>query len=280
MRAFFFCATVGFSLESANVVGYQNANVALKTTLLVNTFTSVNEGTMTLGDITANPFDDGEEGIYDVWGWTGFTPFSDFVQTMNASGQFTGQYTYAPAGYAGSNEAGWYDFTDNACTTLKNDVEIPFGRGFYLSAGDGTAGLAPQLTFSGSVKKGATVVPVANSMMLVGNSSPVDITLGQITANPFDDGEEGIYDVWGWTGFTPFSDFIQIMNDNGQFVGQYTYAPAGYAGSNEAGWYEFTDTGCTDCKNSLPIKAGQAFYLSAGDGAGGLAPTITLPSAL
>lgn len=70
------------------------------------------------------------------------------------------------------------------------------------------------------------------------------------------------------------------MNENGQFIGQYTYAPCGYAGSNEAGWYEYTDTGCTDCKNSITIKAGQAFYLSAGDGAGGLAPTITIPTAL
>ena len=274
------CATVGFPLESANVVGYQNKDVSSQMSAFINTFTSVNGETMTLGQIAANPFDDGEEGIYDVWGWTGFTPFSDFIQTMNKAGQFTGKYTYAPAGYAGSNAAGWYEYSDTACATLKNDVEIPFGVGFYLNAGDGAGGIAPALTYSGTVKDDATVVPVASSMMLPGNASPVNITLGQITANPFDDGEEGIYDVWGWTGFTPFSDFIQIMNENGQFIGKYTYAPAGYAGANEAGWYDYSDTGCTECKNSIVIQAGQAFYLSAGDGAGGLAPTITLPSAL
>ena len=272
------CATVGLCIESASVVGYQNENVASKSSIFVNTFTSVSGAGMTLGDITANPFND-EDGDYDVWDWTGFTPFIDFIQTMNTVGKFTGQFTYAPAGYAGGNEAGWYAYTDTGCTVLTNSTSIPFGHGFYLSAGDGTGGLAPALTYAGQVKADATVIPVANSSMLSGNASPVDITLGQITANSFND-EDGDYDVWDWTGFTPFIDFIQIMNANGQFIGQYTYAPAGYAGGNEAGWYEYTDTGCTDCKNSIVIKAGQSFYVAAGDGTGGLAPTITIPSAL
>ncbi len=246
--------------------------------IYLNTFQGVGNEAMTLGDIKANSFND-EDGDYDVWDWTGFTPFNDFIQTMNTIGKFTGQFTYAPAGYAGGNEAGWYEFSDTGCTAVSNSVVIPFTHGFYLNTGDGAGGLAPELTFAGQVKADATIIPVANSMMLTGNASPADITLGQITANSFND-EDGDYDVWDWTGFTPFNDFIQIMNENGQFIGQYTYAPAGYAGSNEAGWYEYTDTGCTDCKNSITIKAGQAFYLSAGDGAGGLAPTITIPTAL
>ena len=111
------------------------------------------------------------------------------------------------------------------------------------------------------------------------STSGAGMTLGDITANPFND-EDGDYDVWDWTGFTPFSDFIQIMDSNGQFIGKYTYAPAGYAGGNVAGWYDFSDKSCLECQNSVIIKAGQSFYLNAGDGAGGLAPTITIPSAL
>ena len=271
-------ATVGLCIESANVVGYQNENMGSKRSIFLNTFTSTSGAGMTIGDITANSFND-EDGDYDVWDWTGFTPFADFIQTMNKNGQFTGQYTYAPAGYAGGNEAGWFDFADKTCTTPRNSVSIPFGSGFYLNAGDGAGGLTPELTFAGQVKADATVIPVASSRMLTGNASPVDITLGQITANSFND-EDGDYGVWDWTGFTPFNDFIQVMNDSGKFIGKYTYAPAGYAGGNEAGWYEDSDTGCTKCMNSVVIKAGQAFLVVAGDGAGGLAPTITIPSAL
>ena len=105
---------------------------------------------MTLGDITANSFND-EDGDYDVWDWTGFTPFSDFIQTMDKNGKFTGKYTYAPADYKNSNVAGWYAWADKNCASVANNVEIPFGQGFYLVSGDGAGGLAPALTFAGQV---------------------------------------------------------------------------------------------------------------------------------
>lgn len=273
------CAAVGLRIESANVVGYQNQDVSTKNTLFLNTFMNVSSGTtMTLADITASSYND-EDGDYDVFDWTGFVPFLDFIQTINTSGNFTGQYTYAPAGYNGANAAGWYAYTDTSCATPMNSVSVPFSHGFILNASDGNGGIAPALTFAGEVKSDATVVPVAVSSMVSGNCSPADITLGDITANSFND-EEGEYDVWDWTGFVPFLDFIQIMNDNGRFIGQYTYAPAGYAGANEAGWYEYTDTGCTKPMNETVIKAGQAFLVVASDGNGGIAPTITIPSAL
>lgn len=161
--------------------------------ICLNTFQGVGNEAMTLGDIKANSFND-EDGDYDVWDWTGFTPFNDFIQTMNTIGKFTGQFTYAPAGYAGGTEAGWYEFSDTGCTAVSNSVVIPFTHGFYLNTGDGAGGLAPELTFAGQVKADATIIPVANSMMLTGNASPADITLGQITANSFND-EDGDYDV-------------------------------------------------------------------------------------
>lgn len=256
------------------MVGYQNQDADQKSSIYLNTFTSTSGATMTLGDITANSFND-EDGDYDVWDWTGFTPFSDFIQTMDTNGKFT----YAPADYKNGNVAGWYAWADKSCASVSNNVVIPFGQGFYLVLGDGAGGLAPALTFAGQVKADATIVPVANSSMLSGNCSPVDITLGDITANSFND-EDGDYDVWDWTGFTPFSDFIQIMNASGQFIGKYTYAPAGYKNGNAAGWYAWADKNCETPMNSVQIKAGQAVYVVAGDGAGGLAPTITIPSAL
>ncbi len=279
----FYCATVGYSdgIESSNIVGYQNKDSASKDTIMLNTFMDVGNGSaMTLGDISANPFDDSEDGDYDVWGWTGFTPFSDFVQTMNKTGQFTGKFTYAPAGYKNGCAAGWYDFDDKNCSTPKNDVSVPFTDGFYLHAGNGAGGLPPALVFAGQVKSDKTIIPVASSSMLTGNATPIKITLGDISANSFDDSEDGDYDVWGWTGFTPFSDFIQVMNDKGQFIGKYTYAPEGYKNGNIAGWYDFDDKSCTTPMNSIELEPGQAFYLHAGNGAGGLAPTITIPTAI
>ncbi len=234
--------------------------------------------TMTLGDITANSFNDAD-GEYDVWDWTGFTPFSDFIQTMNTSGKFTGKFTYAPANYKGSNAAGWFDFSDKNCETPKNSVELPFTHGFLITTGDGAGGLAPAITFAGQVKADATVIPVASSSMLTGNATPVAITLGQITANSFNDAD-GEYDVWDWTGFTPFSDFIQIMDEKGKFIGKYTYAPEGFKNGNVAGWYNFADKNCEKVMNDVEVVAGQAFLVTAGDGAGGLAPTITIPTAI
>jgi hypothetical protein len=137
---------VGFSLESANVVGYQNQQVSTKTSIYVNTFDSVDGSSVTLGAITANSLDDNDGDYYDVFDWTGFVPFTDFIQIMNESGQFIGKYTYAPAGYAGSNVAGWYEFSDKGCTECKNDIDVKAGQAFYLSAGDGNGGLAPTIT--------------------------------------------------------------------------------------------------------------------------------------
>ena len=273
-------ATVGLSIESANVVGYQNENMGSKRSIFLNTFTSVDGSTMTLGDISANSFDDSEGEAYDVFDWTGFVPFSDFIQTMNTSGKFTGKFTYVPDGYVNENTAGWYAYADTSCVTPASNTTLSFTHGFVLVTGDGNGGLAPSLTFAGQVKADDTVVPVASSSMLSGNCSPVNITLGNITANSFDDSEGEEYDVFDWTGFVPFSDFIQVMSDAGKFIGKYTYVPAGYKNGNVAGWYEYTDTEFTTCVNSTTIKAGQAFVVVAGDGNGGLAPTITIPSAL
>ena len=158
------CATVGLCVESANVVGYQNEDVASKNTIFLNTFTSTSGATMTLGDISANSFDDTEGEEYDVFDWTGFTPFTDFIQTLNTSGKFTGQFTYAPAGYKNGNVAGWYEWSDKNCTSVSNSVVLPFTHGFLLNAGDGAGGLAPALVFAGQVKGDATVVPVASSV--------------------------------------------------------------------------------------------------------------------
>ena len=236
---------------------------------------------MTLGDISANSFNDEDGDVYGVYDWTGFLPFGDFIQTISTSGKFTGKYTYVPQGYVGDNEAGWYEYSDKTATTPMNSVSLPFTRGFILSSGNGNDGLAPKLLFAGAVKADATVVTVSLSSLVSGNCSPVDITLGGITANSFNDEDGDSYGVYDWTGFLPFGDFIQVMNDSGKFIGKYTYAPAGYKNGNIAGWYEFTDKECTNCVNdAVTIKAGQAFLVVAGNGNDGLAPTITIPTAL
>ena len=59
-------AKVGLAIESSNVVGYQNLDASTKSSIYLNTFKGVTAGTaMTLGDISANSFND-EEGEYDV----------------------------------------------------------------------------------------------------------------------------------------------------------------------------------------------------------------------
>ena len=246
---------------------------------------------MKLGDIKANTLDDNDGDYYEVYDWTGFVPFSDFIQPYSTDGKFVGKFTYASQEYLDSvgsaGEPGWYAFDDLRCVgDCTNSLKLAFAHGFFLNAGDGNAGLAPTVNFDGEVKTTESIIPVDNCIMFTGNATPVEIKLGDIKANTLDDNDGDYYEVYDWTGFVPFSDFIQPYTTDGKFVGKYTYASQEYLDSvgsaGEPGWYAFDDLRCVgECFNeTITLPAGRAFFLNAGDGNAGLAPTITLPSAL
>jgi len=235
------CVIAGavFAQLTSQIVGYQtvpmtqNGFTATCATLAPIGMTG---GNMLLGDIVAN---------------ANFAPFEDSIQIVNSAGNVFMQATYVSQanldlwemeGY----EPGWYDFEDGELTggTLNGTV-LPFGTSMTVFTQYANVGLM----FVGEVVQSDNPLPlVQNGFTPLGNASPVDLTLGDITANEF---------------FAPFEDSIQIIDAAGNVVMQATYVSQanldlwemeGY----EPGWYDFEDgelTGGT--LNSTPIVAGQ-----------------------
>ena len=255
-------------VTSANVVGYQNKEVTPNTmNISCSTFQMVGNKVATLGDIKAN----------DIFAFA-----EDTLQLLTGTGGTLAQYTYCNASWAAEFESlglkeGWYDYDDinnwdweSTAPACKNSVELPFGTMFILQSGyEGAA-----LIYAGQVldaDKEFEIVP--GTMNMLGNATPVDLTLGDIPAN----------DIFAFA-----EDTLQTLTGTGGTLGQYTYCNASWAAEFESlglkiGWYDYEEINNWDwestapeSKNSLPIPAGYGFIIQSGyDGA-----SITIPSPL
>ena len=254
--------------EEAYVVGYQNK--ALKGgadyNLTVATFKAAGKDAdkMILGDIAASA----------DW-MTG----QDEVKTLLANGAVDKAYTYVSKDLAAEVGclAGWYlteDVNDDSkMDTLsdycKNSDPLPLGNGLLVLVGSSST----TLTYAGEVP--AADQPIAlkggAEYNITGNVSPVDITLGDITAS----------NDW-MTG----QDELKTLKANGAVDQAYTYVGKDLAAEVGclAGWYltedvnddSKMDTLSDYCKNAIPVKAGEAFIVLVGTAS----TTITIPSAL
>ena len=221
----------------------------------------------TLGDITANDL---------------FAFAEDTLQLLTGTGGTLALYTYCNAAWAAEFESlglkeGWYDFYEindwdweSTAPACKNSVELPYGTMFILqSSYDGAA-----LTYAGQVleaDKEFEIVP--GTMNMLGNATPVDLTLADIPANDT---------------FAFAEDTLQTLTGTGGTLALYTYCNAAWAEEFastglKVGWYDFYDINDWDwestapeSKNSLPIPAGYGFIIqSSYEGAG-----ITIPTPL
>lgn len=255
-------------VSSANVVGYLNKEVTPNEwNLSCSTFQTVGDKVATLGDITANDL---------------FAFAADTLQTLNGNGGTLANYTFLSANVApdyaeyGLSE-GWYDYDElmawdwaSEAPAKKNSVELPFGTMFILqSANDGAA-----LVYSGEVlPTDKEFLIISGVWNMLGNATPVDLTLGDITAN----------DIFAFA-----ADTIQTLNGNGGTLANYTYLSPTFVPDYEmyglkAGWYDYDDLMAWDWaseapaqKNNVAIPAGYGFIVqSANDGA-----SITIPSPL
>ena len=217
----------GDGIESSNTVGYQNREIG-SFNLTLGTFIKTNGGTGVLGDIKPN---------------AAFISVGT-LQTFTSAGKAGPLYVYIndpEMMEVFEAEEGWYLFGDDEMTDCKNSEPIPFTQGFLAksSAANST------LTYAGEVKGTATEIPVG-SFTLTGNCSPKDLTLGN---------------------FKPNAAFVSVGTLQ-------TFTSAGKAGplyvyindpemmevfEAPEGWYLFGDDEMTDCKNSVPVNAGDAF---------------------
>ena len=268
------CATVGLTIESDNVVGYQEKGIDAFS-LAGATFTKVDGGeNITFADYAVN-CNEKEESA------KGWIALGDVFNTYSAIGSFTGSYYYCPQWMADALAEelgypvakGWYNVNDEEFLSCASATKVGFGEGIVAKAsGDGAA-----ITFSGSVKKDPTVTDIA-AFTIVGNSSPVEIKLGQIVVNCNEKEETS-------TGWIALGDVINTYTAEGSFDKSYYYCPQWMADALAEelgypvakGWYDVNDEGFLDCCNEkVAFGAGSGFIAkSSGSGA-----TLTIKSAL
>ena len=223
------CATVGFSLESANVVGYstQTAN-ATRNTMMAPTFLSVDSATgCKLSDLTVTGYDAPEwmeEDEYFEGGCSG----GDFVlQFLNNDGSVAARYYWIDDG---DNTAGWYA-TGGAAAIEGGaaSVTIPAGTAAW------TIGTGKTLQSAGAVNSADVEFKMNNTRnTAVGNCMPTELTLAQLTVTGYDAPEwmeEDEYFEGGCSG----GDFVlQFLNNDGSVAARYYWIDDG---DNAAGWY-------------------------------------------
>ena len=233
---------------------------------MVATFERVDGKPMTLGDIKA------ENIAFD----------SSSLQLLNSDGanltlpddpDFPG--AYATFIYMSEEEAdgeytpGWYLSCDGDAEHCKNDFELPFGQGFCMDKSDTGAALV----FSGNVRASNKPITLDEHFNYLGNCSPKDLTLGDITAIniAFDSSSLQLLNKDGSN---------LILDDDPDFPG--AYATFIYMSEEEAdgeytvGWYLSCDGDAEYPKNDFQIKAGQGFCMDKSD----TGAQIVIPSAL
>ena len=153
----------------------------------------------------------------------------------------------------------------------QNSRVIALGEGYYVQ---GTASeIGEGLVFSGAVANDATALEVTSAQMnWFGNCSPVDITLGDITAT------DGLI----------FSAIVFLKDDGrvktvdhaqlGTVKEKYTYWEAGDTEDGAGGWYFEDDENAEYNQNARVIAAGEGFYLQGT--ASEIGQSISIPSAL
>ena len=218
---------------------------------------------MTLGDIKVNDdFISSKIVFMTTGGATAKTTFEEKTVSQ--------EYVYWTADDGADGGAGWYLSKDGDGTVNQNGVELPMGSGFLVSRMDSEADAA--LVYSGEVKATPITKDFPNSgFSLVGNCSPTEITLGDITPNEdFVSSKIVFMTTGGATAKTTFA---------GKTVSQeYVYWTADDDAVGGAGWYLSKDGDGESNFNSIPLAAGEGFMVSRMDSEADA--TITIPSAL
>ena len=268
------CATVGFGLESANIVGYSAVNDGGNNNPGIGSvFMPINEGgTYKLSSITVSGASEGEY----------MDPESEYLQMLNPNGSaVTHRYTYVSKEFLvdcfGEEESkafegsiGWWkwsedivgyieesDFTDK-CEGLK-DPDIDVGTAFLgLLLGNNL-----KFTSSGSVPTESTsFCDNGNNNPFFMNYLPVEIDLMDVTVSGASEGEY----------MDPESEYLQVLNPNGSAVThRYTYVSEEFLidafGEEEAkafagaiGWWNWDEdivTFIEEADYTKKIKAGE-----------------------
>ena len=233
---------------------------------MANTFVPVGteRSEMTLGDITPN-----SEFISSS---IQFLTSGGATATVNDPnlGSVKATYIYWSAGDDPVGGAGWYFAADDTATYNQNSRIVPFGDAYCVSRDSGEP--EAELTYAGEVQTTAVTKNLNSGFNYIGNCSPVDLTLGDITPN-----SEFISSSIQF--LTSGGATATVTDPNlGSVKSTYIYWSAGDDPVGGAGWYFAADDTATYNQNSRVIVAGEAFCVSRDSGEP--EATITIPPAL
>ena len=208
-------ATVGLSIESANVVGYQNKDVRKNLSQQVCTFDQIGiaDGALNVQNLIPVDGEGASVGDGDVT-----------IQFINDRGKLINQYTYYLAKELGPAQTtpGWYDEDEEEA-----DYSFASGEAFQVYAAS-----AVHFVYSGEVNMAETDVPFRKNLSFQANVRPTTVDIQSITpVNGNGDEAEAIGD----------GDItIQIFTDRGKISMQYTYYLAKELGPMQTtpGWYD------------------------------------------
>ena len=236
MKKFMFAATVaaamaGFAVES-QVVGYQDATVAVLNSVGISSFVGVGGADVELQKLVI------KSESYIPGGLVQISEMNEDMTTGNI-------YYWIPAEEAGDynlEKAGWYDSElDGAATKT-----FASGEGFLFS--NDFDGDDVKVTYSGEVAQGAIEYPVAQLNSVGGNLTPVEVGIQSIVI---------LCESYVPGGLVQISE----MNDDMTTGNIYYWIPAEEAGDynlEKAGWYDSELDGAA----TKVFDAGEGFLLS------------------
>jgi len=233
-------ATAG-EVVSTNIVGYINIPLVRRGfTFTGPTFVPVlTDGSAAkLGDVVS---------ANDI-----FSPFEDSIQIFNAAGGLVAKATYISQAVLDEFEiedvaAGWWDLDD--VDFEHGDLnDTPLKYGWSVTAYTQYSGAT--LIYAGEVVQGINEIPLGRrEFTFTCNTSPVDLTLGDIIAND---------------NFSPFEDSIQIFDSNGDLIAKATYISQALLDEFEIeevapGWWSLDDVDFEHGDlNHIAMPAGRA----------------------
>ena len=204
-----YMATVGLSLESANVVGYASANLQQGSKGAGLTFAGITTATK-LGDLTIVGYDAS----------TGYSDAEIFCSKLDPAGGSLTTYFWYDYEDEGVRYRGWFDEEGNE----GNDVELALGEGLWIGA--------PNSTFStqsaGQVAEGDISVKLRQGSTLCPNPTPVTLPLNSVTITGYDPSE----------GYSSAEVFCSKLDAAGGSLTTYFWYDFEDEGTVYYGWYD------------------------------------------
>ena len=223
------CATVGFSLESANIVGYSTTALQAGFKAAGASFISIGKDGCNLSEIIPAGFDKSTGAVQ--------------IQLLNNAGVTTTTYKYYKGGRGTYATDGWYDGT--TLITAEKDVTFAPGDGLWIYGADGYS-----FQTSGEVKLSNVTRNLKTGFTMFSNPFPMDLKLTNITPAGFDKSTGAVQ--------------IQLLNNAGVTTTTYKYYKGGRGTYATDGWYDGTTL--ITAEKDVTFAPGDGLWVYGADG--------------